>query len=111
MKFELENLKNSVAIVKLEGNIDVMCCHFLKQNLCNIMSQGIIRLILNLQTVKMMDNSAIKTLRDCLRLFRDRGGELALVNVTHQVNMKLHLLCLETVFPIYPNVQVALTRI
>lgn len=110
MKFELENLKNSVAVVTLDGTVDVMSCQFLRQNLCNAMSQGITRLILNLQAVKMMDNSAINTLRDCLKLFRERGGELALVNVTHQIDMKLHLLCLETVFPIYPNIQVALTR-
>ncbi|MCB0034992.1 MAG: STAS domain-containing protein [Anaerolineales bacterium] len=111
MEFTLHQHSHSVGIAALNGIVDVMSCHTLRQQIKQILQQGITSLVLDLQAVKMIDNSALGTLKECLQMFRDRGGELALVHVTHQVDMKIRLLRLEAVFPIYTDVNVALKRL
>lgn len=111
MEFMLQQHSHSVGIAALNGIVDIMSCHTLRQQLKQLLQQGITRLVLDLQAVKMMDNSALGILKECLQMFRERGGELALVHVSHQVDMKIRLLCLESVFPIYTDVDIALKRL
>lgn len=111
MDFQLEHLNDSLALAIIGGNIDILSAPTMKQQLSQAMRQGVRNVLLNLQEVTLMDHTGIMTLRECLRMFRDSGGELALVGISHQVDMKLRLLRFDAVFPIYADVNKAILRI
>lgn len=111
MNFEIERLNDSLAIAIVGGSLDIVSAPTLKHKLHQAMRDGVRSVFLNLQDVTMMDHSGIMTLRDCLRMFRNGGGELALIGVSHQVDMKLRLLRFDAIFPMYSDVNKAMLRI
>lgn len=111
MHFTFAKLDGDAAVAALDGNIDIMNYHDLRQQLGQAASQNVRRLVVDLAAVKFIDNSGLNALRDCLHTLRRQGGNMALVQVSHAIEMKLKLLQLDQTFPIYGDVSTALQRI
>jgi anti-sigma B factor antagonist len=111
MRFTVAKVGKDAAVAELDGRIDIMDYHDLRQHLGKATGAEVRRLVVNLAAVKFIDNSGLNALRDCLHTLRRQGGNLALVQVPHQIEMKLKLLQLDTIFPVYQDVPTALQRL
>ncbi|MDA0243701.1 MAG: STAS domain-containing protein [Chloroflexi bacterium] len=108
MNFTVAKVGKDAAVAELDGRIDIMDYHDLRQQLGSAIGAEVRRLVVNVAAVKFIDNSGLNALRDCLHTLRRQGGNLALVQVSHQTEMKLKLLQLDHVFPVYQDVSTAL---
>ena len=108
MRFAIAKVGKDAAVAELNGRIDIMDYHDLRQQLGKATNAEVRRLVVNLAAVKFIDNSGLNALRDCLHTLRRQGGNLALVQVPQPIEIKLKLLQLDQVFPIYKDVNTAL---
>lgn len=96
---ELE--EDGLAIIALEGEIDLACSPELRAVLHAHAKAKRPALLLDFAGVDYVDSSGLATLVEYVRLVQGFGGRLALAEVTERVRTIFDLVRLSEIFPIY----------
>ena len=75
----------------------------LRELICELLSKGQKKILLNLGDVNYIDSSGLGTLVGSFTSARKQGGELKLLNLTHKVHDVMQITKLYTVFEILDN--------
>ena len=85
-------LVNGVTIVDLSGRIALgEGSTGLRDLVCNLISDGIKKILLNFRDVDFIDSSGLGELVTALTNMRSQGGELKLLNLTKRVRSVLQI--------------------
>ena len=110
MNMKIEERLNRFIIV-IEGPLDVMSAPTLLTEISQILAQGAHNIIFDMGRVTFIDNAGTSALVSLLRKARVAGRALALTHLTQEVDLKLRLRSLDSVFDIYPDPETALLRL
>lgn len=113
MKDELTIWKSDegdVSVLLLEGNLGVMGTDKLVSEFVRLEDDKKYRLILDIERISFICSSGLGGLAITLKNFRERGGDLKLVNPTGDVKEKLDITELNKQFDIYGSVKEAMSR-
>jgi anti-sigma B factor antagonist len=107
MEISHQALPPNWTVVRLEGRLDAYTCPTVKADLNDLIAEGHLKIVVDMQEVPFMDSSGLSSLVSGLRLVREKGGNLALSGVQEKVQVVLRLTMLDRVFPIYPTPEAA----
>ena len=110
MNMQIEERLNRL-IVSIDGPLDVMSAPTLLTELSQVLTFGAHNLILDMGRVTFIDNAGTSALVSLLRKARGAGRVMALTQLTREVDLKLRLRSLDSVFEIYPDPETALLRL
>jgi len=103
MNITVEALAPNTALVRLAGRLDAAHSGHLKDQICAMIQNGYLRLIVDLEQVPFVDSSGLVALVSGLRLAREQSGELFLSGMQAQAQTVFRLTMLDRVFPIHPT--------
>lgn len=90
---EIEQLANDVALIRLEGEIDISSAHLLTSQFTWVVSQGKSAVIVDATKVSFMDSTGLHALVEGKRALHEHGTRIFLVPSPHVRRV------LELVFP------------
>jgi anti-anti-sigma factor len=109
MEIEVETRGNHVAVVALEGRLDMLTAVDVKQKLASVVAEGSHRLVVDLDKVTFVDSSGLGALISGLKAARVAGGDLRLASPGKQVRYILEVSTLDRVLRPYATVEEALS--
>ena len=95
--------KPEVALVSLEGEIDVYTSTKLKQDLTQIIADGAKFVVLNLSKVEYLDSTGLGLLIGALKRLRENKGNLVIVSPSTRITRVFEITGLYKVFSIYAS--------
>ena len=95
---------NGVAVVALEGDIDLQSSPAVRQQLLACFEKNT-RVVVDLSGVTYIDSSGVASLVEAFQIARKKNGTFSLVNVA--VMRVLSLARLDRVFTIHPTIEAA----
>ena len=107
MHISLESKDGGVAIITLDGRLDLLTSADVKRELGSAVDGGHRRLIVDLGGVTFIDSSGLGTLIGGLKLTRQAGGDLRIARPTDQARLVLQLTTLDRVLRPYTSVEEA----
>lgn len=96
--------KGNVAIVEIEGEVDLYSSPNLRNVLLDLTKAKNNAILVNLLNVKYMDSSGVATLVEALQQVGKYGGKLKIANLRNSVKDVFELSRLDKVFDIYDSV-------
>ena len=84
----------NIALVNVDGDIDVVSACPLRARLDALMDDGCRRIILDVTHVGFLDSAGVATILSAARRIRSLGGLLSLTNASHAVYRSLAVACL-----------------
>lgn len=108
VQFNATLLDNHVALIDLQGSIDIYTTPPAKEQLLKIINDDYYHLIINLQRVEYLDSTALGMFIGALKLVAVNNGELRLVAPPAYIRKVLEITRLVNVFPIDNSVEEAL---
>lgn len=97
-----------VAVLTLEGEVDLNSSPNLRQQLQEILKEKIQKLCVDLSKVKYIDSSGIATLIEAQQKLYDAKGELRLAGIPKPIYSVFEIAKLDAVFSIFPDKSEAL---
>ncbi len=97
-----------VAVVRLQGRLDLVSAGAVKQQFADLVAVGQRRLVVDLAEVSFIDSTGLTSLISGLKATRQGGGDLRIACPTDQARMILGLTTLDRVLRPYPSVEEAL---
>ncbi len=97
-----------VAVVSLNGRLDLVSAGTVKSSLSQLVSQGHPKLLIDLGDVSFIDSSGLGALVGGLKAARQAGGDLRIARAGDQARLVLELTTLDRVLKIYATVAEAL---
>jgi anti-sigma B factor antagonist len=95
-------------VVAVSGEVDVATAPDLRAKLLELVGEGKLRLVVDLEAVQFLDSTGLGVLVSAVKRARNDGGDLALI-CTHQHLLKVfEITGLETVFAIHDSLDAAL---
>jgi anti-sigma B factor antagonist len=98
-----EQLDNGLAVLVLEGEIDLACSPELRELLHAYAKKKTPALVLDFAGVNYVDSSGLATLVEYVRLAQPFGGKFGLVHVSDRVRTIFDLVRLTEFLPIHPS--------
>lgn len=102
-----EQKQNDIEIVVLSGRFVMENAHEVKDCIQNVIDQGQVKLLIDLEKVTFIDSSAFAVLVSAYKELKLKAGHLVLIT-SPVVQSLLELTRLHTIFEIMPNQAVAL---
>ena len=99
--------QGDVAIVEIEGEVDLYSSPNLRSVLLDLTKSKNSAILVNLLNVKYMDSSGVATLVEALQQVGKYGGKLKIANLRNSVKDVFELSRLDKVFDIYESVEAA----
>jgi len=99
--------RDGVTVVDIEGRFDAASASQTKQELHNLVQDGSIRLVLNLEKMDFIDSAGLGVLVSCLRRTAAEGGDLRLADVPPFCRSIFELTRLTRVFDVTESVEEA----
>lgn len=100
----------TAAVVRLTGDLDASMAEDLEAVL-NHAAADHAHLVLDLQTVLLIDSTALGVLVRARQRLKPRGGKVCLAAPSRFVRVVLHTMHLDTVFPMFEDAGAALDRL
>ena len=100
MHIQTRRLDNQIAVVNLQGEMDVYSTPSAKETILELINAGYHHLVVNLQQADYLDSTALGMLVGALKRVREKGGDLRLVAPTARIRRLLEITRLVNVFPI-----------
>lgn len=97
MEFEQGALDN-ISILKISGDITLYNAGELKQKINQLMSEGVLRIVLDLSGVAFIDSSGIGAMISVKTLLKKKGGDIKLSNAGDTVKSVFTLTRLNQIF-------------
>jgi anti-sigma B factor antagonist len=104
-----EREQNGVTIFVLEGRVDSEGAVDLDLALQTAVSEGKIKLVLEMAEVRYINSAGLRTLADILTQSKESGGDLKLVEPNPKVLRVLQIIGFDKFFSIYPSLDEALS--
>ena len=95
------SIATGTAVVGLEGEIDVYTSIQLKQEITQIISQGVTLLVLNMERVEYLDSTGLGLLIGALKRLRENDGNLIIVSPSERIVRVFEITGLHKIFKIY----------
>lgn len=108
MNLRQEKLNGYKVLTIQEERIDAHNSVELKEYFLNMLEQGDIHILVQLENVRFIDSSGLGALLSGFKNAEARSGRLSLVNLQPQVLSMFELTRLNRVFEIYPDLEQAL---
>jgi len=108
IKVRIKELKEEVAEVILEGEIDVYTSPKVKETLNSLIAEGQRFLVINLEEVTYIDSTGLGVLIGALKRIREKNGNIKLICTNLQIKKIFEITGLVKIFAIYGNEQEAL---
>lgn len=102
MKISKEE-KGNVAILAIDGEIDLYNAPLLSQELDGLKDSGKLKVILNLENVPFIDSSGIGALVTNMEAFREAGGLFVLTRLQKSIQDLLQYIQMSEQFLIYES--------
>lgn len=109
MEIGVEARANHVAVVGLEGRLDMLTAVDVKKRLAEVVAAGNHRLVIDLNKVSFVDSSGLGALISGLKAARIAGGDLRLARPDKQVRYILEVSTLDRVLRPFASLEEALS--
>jgi anti-sigma B factor antagonist len=90
-KFEISDLGEDLAIIRVEGRLNMVSAPGLRDAVAEAITAGKARLVVDLALVEFMDSSGLGALIGALKTARRAGGDLRIAAPNEQVTLVLEL--------------------
>lgn len=110
MRISLDTPSDGVAVLHLEGRLDLVSAATVKSEILRAVEQGRARVVIDLKGVSFVDSSGLGALIGGLRAARTAGGDLRIANPGPQARMILELTTLDRVLAPHDNIEAAIAR-
>lgn len=107
MEIDKRDLDTGVAVLRLDGRLNLVSAPRLKSAIDEVVEGGRTRVVVDLELVSFMDSSGLGALIAGLKKARQASGDLRITGVNQQVATVLQLTNLDRVLGAYPSVQAA----
>lgn len=104
----IEHRENGIMIIHPDGELDVNNSTTLKESIFSAMTQGGVRVVVDLGKVGYMDSAALGVLVSGLKKARERKAQFKLANVQEPVEKIFHLTRLTKFFDIHASTEDAI---
>jgi anti-sigma B factor antagonist len=108
MQIDATEPRDGVAVLRLEGRLNMVSAAQLKKAVNDSVDGGVARVVVDLGAVSFMDSSGLGALIAGLENARQQGGDLRITGVTQQVATVLALTNLDRVLQSHDSVEGAL---
>lgn len=95
LEFRTKRLPNRVALVEVEGDIDLFTSPKLRDALRQLLGDGIYYFVLNLEKVRFIDSSGLEVLAELIRKVQRYGGLVTLAGQHDYIDKLLSITGLE----------------
>ncbi len=110
MRVTAERQDADIAILHLDGRLDLVSAATVKSEILKMVNDGHPRVVVDLQGVPFIDSSGLGALIGGLRAARTAGGDLRIANVGEQARMILQLTTLDRVLTPHSDIEAALAQ-
>ena len=107
MEIKVTDLGDGIAIVHLEGRLNMVTAARLREVVSAAVAKGYSRLAVDLADVEFIDSSGLGALISGLKTARLAGGDLRIAAPTDQVKLVLQLTNMERVLTAYDRAETA----
>jgi len=107
MEITVDTREGGVAVLRLEGRLDMLSAADVKQRIAQTVEDGHRRLVVDLGGVLFLDSSGLGALIGGLKAARLAGGDLRIARPSEQARMILELTTLDRVLRPHDSVEEA----
>jgi anti-sigma B factor antagonist len=105
------SINDGASLIDLEGEIDVYTAPNLKQQIINLLDEGVRHVTVNLTDVEYLDSTALGVLIGGLKRLRERDGSLDLICPNPRIKRVFEITGLDKIFDIYATEEEAVKRL
>ena len=106
---EIDDSRSPHTVVAVKGEVDVYTAPRLREKLVELVSQGHLKIVVNLEEVEFLDSTGLGVLVGALKRLRSHDGELSLVCAQQRILKVFEITGLTKVFAIYDSVDSAVS--
>lgn len=111
LKMNTRAINDRTSIIGLEGEVDVYTAPQLKQQIIDLLDNGVNHIIVNLTQVDYLDSTALGVLIGGLKRLRERDGALDLICPNPRIRRIFEITGLDKIFDMYTTEDEALERV
>jgi anti-sigma B factor antagonist len=111
LKIVAKRVDKKIAVLNLEGDMDVFTSPRLKDAIITSLKQGSIYLLINMKKVNYMDSTGLGVLVGSLRRVREHKGKISLIAPHSRVQRILDITDLTAIFKIYKDEKEGIRKI
>ncbi len=108
MEIDVKELDNDIAILAIDGEIDIYTSSDLKDALIQQIDSGAKHIIMDLENVTYIDSSGIGVFISTLATLKKLGGKICIIKITASVKKVFELTKLTNFFKIYKDEEEAI---
>lgn len=103
-------LGSGVAVLKLEGKLNMVSAPHLRQEVHSAVAAGNTKVVIDLSAIDFIDSSGLGALINGLKSTRQAGGDLRIAGPTEQVRLVLELTNMDRVLNAYDDAETAFSE-
>ncbi len=107
MEFNIKDLGEGIAVLHLNGRLNMVTATKLRELVTSTVAQGHTRIAIDLSKVQSIDSSGLGALISGLKTARQAGGDLRIASPNEQVKLVLQLTNMDKVLTAYDNAESA----
>jgi len=107
MKYEKKTVKD-ITVIEPKGKISAMNANSLLELVTGLLQRGEIFILINFNGVEFIDSSGLGNLVGCLRMAKQKGGNIKISNLSDNIRLVFELICLHQLFEIYTDEEEAI---
>jgi anti-sigma B factor antagonist len=111
LKVDTRSPREGVAVIGLNGEVDVYTSPRLKQEMVDLLNRGQVHLIVDLNSVEYLDSTGLGVLIGGLKRARERDGDLRLICENMRILRIFEITGLTKIFEIDRNEEEALSKL
>jgi len=94
-----------IVVIDVPNRLTIDTSDELKKQLKNLVDDGVVRLVINLEETDYMDSSGLGAIVSKIAVTRSNNGDIKLAAVQKYIDYLLNLTHLNKVLQIYPNIE------
>src|ERR1700720_2187392 len=104
---EVDDTRSPYTVLAVKGEVEVYTAPRLRERLVDLVSQGRLRIVVDLEGVDFLDSTGLGVLVGGLKRLRSNDGDLGLVCTQHRILKVFEITGLTKVFAIHDSVEAA----
>lgn len=108
MNITIDNRQGGIAVVRLDGQLDLLSTADVKKRLAYLVDQGATLVIVDMGNVSFIDSSGLAALISGLKTTRIAGGNLCIARPGSEVRTILELTRMDQILQMYTTVEEAI---
>lgn len=106
----IEEEKNEVVILRVNGELDALVAPQLKDRLIKLIELEKKSFIIDFEGLVHINSLAMGILRGRLKEIREKGGDIKLINLNNHITTIFEMVGLDEIFDIYESEEEALSK-